>query len=157
MQLTQFSDYALRTLIYLGVRGDSLATIEEIAAAYGISESHLTKVVHKLGKLGILATVRGRGGGMRLGRLPTEINIGETVRLMEGNLNLVECFDAEHNSCPIAPVCGLTGVLDEALRAFMSVLDRYTLADMIRNKSDISGLLALPGEAAAARRSGAGR
>lgn len=157
MQLTQFSDYALRTLIYLGVRGDSLATIEEIAAAYGISESHLTKVVHKLGKLGIVATVRGRGGGMRLGRAPAEINIGETVRLMEGNLTLVECFDAEHNTCPIAPVCGLTSILDEALRAFMLVLDRYTLADMIRNKGDIVGLLSLPAEAVTARRSSAGR
>ncbi|WP_374654975.1 Rrf2 family transcriptional regulator [Dongia sp.] len=144
MQLTQFSDYALRTLIFLGLRPGSLATIEEIAGAYGISESHLTKVVHKLGRLGIVETVRGRGGGMRLGRLPAEINIGATVRQMEGNLNIVECFDVEHNTCPIAPICGLTGVLAEALEAFMKVLDRYTLADMLGNRRDLAGLLGIP-------------
>jgi len=144
MQLTQFSDYALRTLIYLGMREGSLATIEEIAAAYGISESHLTKVVHKLGRLGVIDTVRGRGGGMRLNRSPADINIGATVRLMEGNLNIVECFDIAHNTCPIAPVCTLSGVLGEALEAFMKVLDRYTLAEMIKNRGDLASLLPMP-------------
>ncbi len=144
MQLTQFSDYALRTLIYLGVRGEELTTIEEIAAAYGISESHLTKVVHKLGKLGFITTVRGRGGGMRLGRKPAEINIGAAVRQMEGNLVIVECFDTAHNTCPIAPVCSLSGILSLALDAFLGVLDRYTLADMIDNRRDLAGLLAIP-------------
>jgi Rrf2 family nitric oxide-sensitive transcriptional repressor len=141
MQLTQFSDYSLRTLIYLGLREGSLATIEEIAAAYGISESHLTKVVHKLGRLGVIDTVRGRGGGMRLSRRPADINIGATVRLTEGNLTIVECFDVAHNTCPIAPVCGLNGALGEALEAFMAVLDRYTLADIIRNRRDLAALL----------------
>lgn len=152
MQLTQFSDYALRTLIYLGVREGDLATIEEIAASYGISESHLTKVVHKLGRLGIIDTVRGRGGGMRLNRRPADINIGATVRQMEGNLTIVECFDIEHNTCPIAPVCGLTGVLTEALEAFMAVLDRYTLADMMKERRNLAGLLSISIEDDARRR-----
>jgi Rrf2 family nitric oxide-sensitive transcriptional repressor len=151
MQLTQFSDYALRTLVYLGLRDGSLVTIEEIAAAYGISESHLTKVVHKLGRIGTVETVRGRGGGMRLGRNPADINIGATVRQMEGNLNIVECFDIEHNTCPIAPVCRLTGVLGQALEAFMAVLDRYTLADVLKNGNDLSALLSIPVEGGAAR------
>jgi Rrf2 family nitric oxide-sensitive transcriptional repressor len=151
MQLTQFSDYALRTLVYLGLRDGSLVTIEEIAAAYGISESHLTKVVHKLGRIGTIETVRGRGGGMRLGRGPADINIGATVRQMEGNLNIVECFDIEHNTCPIAPVCRLTGVLGQALEAFMAVLDRYTLADVLKNGNDLSALLSIPAEDGARR------
>lgn len=144
MQLTQFSDYSLRTLIYLGLRPDELVTIEEIAGAYGISESHLTKVVHKLGKLNIIDTVRGRRGGMRLSLTPAQINIGATVRLTEGNLTIVECFDVEHNTCPIAPVCGLTSILHEALEAFMKVLDRYTLADVLKNRPAFAALLAIP-------------
>lgn len=152
MQLTQFSDYALRTLIYLGLRADELVTIEEIAGAYGISESHLTKVVHKLGRLNIIDTVRGRRGGMRLNCQPSEINIGATVRQMEGNLTIVECFDSEHNTCPIAPVCGLTGILGEALEAFMTVLDRYTLADILHQRSAFAALLAIPIDQVASRR-----
>lgn len=141
MQLTQFSDYSLRVLIYLGLRGDRLATIEEIAGAYGISESHLTKVAHKLGQLGVIETVRGRRGGMRLASRPEAINIGATVRLTETNRTIVECFDGAHNTCPIAPVCGLAGVLSDALDAFLAVLDRYTLADVLNNRRDLGGLL----------------
>lgn len=144
MQLTQFSDFSLRTLIYLGLRQDELVTIEEIAAAYGISESHLTKVVHKLGRLNIIETVRGRRGGMRLYRAPAEVNIGAIVRQMEGNLTIVECFDTAHNTCPIAPVCGLTSILGEALEAFLAVLDRYTLADILRDRVAFASLLAIP-------------
>lgn len=156
MQLTQFSDYSLRTLIYLGLRPDELATIEEIAGAYDISESHLTKVVHKLGKLNIIDTVRGRHGGMRLNCPPAEINIGAIVRQTEGNLTIVECFDVEHNTCPIAPVCGLTGILGEALNAFMAVLDRYTLADILTNRPAFATLLSIP-IADLGRRRSAGR
>ena len=141
MQLTQFSDYSLRVLIYLGLRGEQLATIEEIAGAYGISESHLTKVAHKLGQLGVIETVRGRKGGMRLADDPARINIGATIRLTETNRIIVECFDAEHNTCPIAPVCALAGVLGEALAAFLAVLDRYTLADVLKNRRDLGNLL----------------
>lgn len=141
MQLTQFSDYSLRILIYLGLRPDALATIEEIATAYGISESHLTKVAHRLGQLGIIVTVRGRHGGMRLQTPPAEINIGTTIRQMETNLALVECFNPDHNTCPIAPACALAGILDEALQAFLNVLDQYSLADVIGNPKSLGGLL----------------
>lgn len=144
MQLTQFSDYSLRVLIYLGLRPHQLSTIEEIAAAYGVSESHLTKVVHKLGQLQIIETVRGRNGGMRLRSDPASINIGATVRLTEANLTIVECFDRVHNTCPIAPVCVLAGVLGDALSAFFAVLDRYTLADVLQNRQDLGGILGLP-------------
>jgi Rrf2 family nitric oxide-sensitive transcriptional repressor len=144
MQLTQFSDYSLRTLIYLALRPNELVTIEQIAVAYGISESHLTKVVHKLGRLNIIGTVRGRRGGMRLNCMAGAINIGAIVRQMEANLAIVECFDAEHNTCPIAPVCRLTSVLAEALEAFLAVLDRYTLADVVKDRSSFAALLAIP-------------
>lgn len=154
MQLTQFSDYSLRTLIYLGLRPDELVTIEEIAGAYGISESHLTKVVHKLGKLSIIDTVRGRRGGMRLNCAPSQINVGATIRQTEGNLTIVECFDVEHNTCPIAPVCGLAGMLHEALEAFMKVLDRYTLADVLKDRSALATLLAIPMADVGKRRAG---
>lgn len=141
MQLTQFTDYSLRVLIYLGLRPDRLSTIEEIAAAYGISESHLTKVAHKLGRLGMIETLRGRNGGMRLKHDPATINIGATIRSMEANLVVVECFDREENTCPIAPACRLAGILGEALDAFFTVLDRYTLADILKNRRDLGGFL----------------
>ena len=141
MQLTQFSDYSLRVLIYLGLRDGQLSTIEEIAAAYGISESHLTKVAHKLGQLGIIDTVRGRKGGMRLANDAAQINIGTTIRLTETNLTIVECFEANRNTCPIAPVCALSKALGDALDAFLAVLDRYTLADILKNRRDLGRLL----------------
>jgi Rrf2 family nitric oxide-sensitive transcriptional repressor len=144
MQLTQFTDFSLRVLIYLGLRRDRVSTIEEIAAAYGISESHLTKVAHRLGRLGLVETLRGRNGGMRLREAPARINIGATVRLMETNMVVVECFDPAQNTCPIAPVCALQGVLASALEAFLAVLDRYSLADLLENRRDLAALLRLP-------------
>ncbi len=143
MQLTQFSDFALRTLIYLSLRRDRLSTIEEVAGAFGVSESHLTKVVHRLGKLGVAETQRGRHGGLRLARAPEEINIGWLVRQTEENVTLVECFDTAHNTCPIAPVCGLSTALQEALKAFLSVLDRYTLADVTHDPKGLVQLLGI--------------
>jgi len=150
MRLTAYTDFSLRVLIYLALRPDRLTTIEEIAGAYGISESHLTKVAHRLGKLGLIDTLRGRNGGMRLKDAPETINIGATVRLMESNMVVVECFDPVNNTCPIAPVCALQSVLGDALSAFLAVLDRYTLADVIGNRRDLMTLLNLPTDPAAA-------
>jgi Rrf2 family transcriptional regulator, nitric oxide-sensitive transcriptional repressor len=141
MRLTRYTDYALRTLLYLGLHGRDLASIGDIARAYGISENHLTKVVHHLGRLGFVETVRGRGGGLRLARAPEAIGIGEVVRRTEDDLALVDCFTA--TSCAIAGACGLQRALGEALAAFLGVLDRYTLADLLR-----------PGGAATAARLG---
>lgn len=129
MRLTRYTDYALRTLIYLGLNEPRQSSIGEIARAYGISENHLTKVVHQLGRLGLVRTIRGRGGGLRLALDPAEIVVGAVVRQTEEDLALVECFSG--GACAITPSCRLRRVLGEALAAFLAVLDRYTLADLL--------------------------
>jgi Rrf2 family nitric oxide-sensitive transcriptional repressor len=142
MRLTNFTDYTLRVLIYLGVNGDKsrLATISDIATAYGISENHLMKVVHHLAKEGYVETTRGKGGGMRLARPPEKINIGEVVRHSEEDFRMVECFDKGNLACPIIPACALYEVLERALRAFFDVLDGRTLADLIGNQTKLAKL-----------------
>lgn len=142
MQLTQYSDYALRTLIYLAISTEN-TTITEIAEHYKISRNHLVKVVHNLGKLGYITTTRGRQGGLRLAMPPGQINIGEVARNTEPNFNLVECFDRKNNRCVITPACKLKHVLGEAFHAFTKVLDRYTLADMISNSDDLRECLGM--------------
>lgn len=140
MQLTQYTDFALRTLLYLAITKEN-ATITEIAERYQISRNHLVKVVHNLGKLGYITTVRGRQGGLRLARAPESINLGEVVRRTEPNFNLVECFDRVHDQCILTPGCQLKGVLGKAFKAFMNVLDEYTLADLISNRNELEQLL----------------
>lgn len=141
MRLTTFSDYTLRVLMYLGVRRGELVTIAEIAAAYGISENHLMKVVHFLGRQGYVETVRGKGGGLRLVMDPGKIGIGEVVRGTEENLALVECFDAEQNQCNIEPACLLKGIFKKAANAFFAELDRHTLADLLRPTPKLARIL----------------
>lgn len=131
MKLTRYTDYALRVLMHLAARPERLSSIGEIARSYGISQNHLMKVVHDLRKAGYIAAVRGRSGGIRLARPPSEINVGEVVRHTEEGFDLVDC-----GSCIIAPACGLTGVLGEALRAFMRTLDGYTLADLVADRTE---------------------
>ncbi len=145
MRLTRYTDYALRTLMYLGLKpAGELATINEIAVRYGISENHLMKVVHRLGQVGLVTTVRGRQGGVALARDPAAINIGDVVRQCEDDMRLVECFDPEGNTCPIAGVCGLTPVLGEALAAFLAVLDATTLADLLAPRKALEAVLQPP-------------
>lgn len=132
MRLTTFSDYAFRVLIYLGSSPQGLATIADIAAAYGISENHLMKVVHQLAQLGYIETVRGKGGGMRLARPPAAIRVGEVLRATEDGFAVVDCMGEEESDCRIARACALKGVLGEAVGAFLGTLDRYTLADLVR-------------------------
>ncbi|MBN4078841.1 Rrf2 family transcriptional regulator [Gammaproteobacteria bacterium AH-315-C21] len=139
MQLTQYTDFSLRTLIYLGLHRDALSTITEISASYKISRNHLVKVVHQLGAQGLIVTVRGKGGGIRLAGPPDEINIGDVVRRFE-SLALVECF-SDSNTCAISPSCRLRGVLKEAMQSFMSVLDNYTLKDLLVNQKKMKSLL----------------
>ena len=135
MRLTRYTDYAMRVLLYLGARQDRLCSIAEIAQAYGISQNHLMKVVSDLVNAGYLVSVRGRFGGVRLARPPAEINVGAVVRHTEDGFDLVDC-----GSCIIAPACGLTGALAQALRAFMTVLDGYTLENLLNKRLDMAGL-----------------
>ena len=140
MRLTTFTDYTLRVLIYLGLHQDRLVTIADIAQAYGISENHLMKVVHGLAQRGDIETVRGKGGGMRLARLPQEINIGETIRATEGYGGLLGCIDGNSDCC-IQGTCALVGILREAQNALYAVLDRHTLADLLQQDSGLRVLL----------------
>jgi len=133
MRLTRYTDYALRVLIYLGARPDALCSIAEISRAYDISQNHLMKVVNDLVNAGYLASARGRFGGIKLAKLPEEINVGAVIRHTEDNFDLVDCGD-----CVIAPACGLTGALRQALAAFLAVLDGYTLADLIAKPADLA-------------------
>ncbi len=143
MRLTTYTDYTLRTLMYLGVCGEARVTIEDIATAYGISRNHLTKIVHELGRDGYLETSRGRGGGIRLARPAAEINIGEVVRRCERQNALVECFGSG-NRCCITSVCMLRSALAEAQESFMLVLDGYTLADLVRPRRALACSLGVP-------------
>jgi Rrf2 family nitric oxide-sensitive transcriptional repressor len=141
MQLTLYTDYSLRVLLYLGVHSDELVTIGEIADAYKISRNHLVKVVHHLASMGFVHTTRGKGGGVRLMRPPEEIRLGEVIRSTEGGFELVECMNSATNTCPIDQLCALKGVVREALSAFTSVWDRYTLADVLRNRGQLAEVL----------------
>jgi Rrf2 family transcriptional regulator, nitric oxide-sensitive transcriptional repressor len=129
MQLTLFSDYSLRVLLYLSTHRDRRVPLPEISAAYGISQHHLVKVVQRLVEERLVESVRGRGGGLRLARPPGDINIAAVVRLTEPNSTLVECFDARTNTCPIDSACGLKMALVKAQNAFFAELERYSLAD----------------------------
>ena len=128
MRLTRFTDYGLRTLIYLALKPDALASIAEIATAYRISESHMTKVIHALGQAGLIETLRGRHGGLRLARPAAQIGLGAVVRATEPELALVECQAGI--DCAIEGCCRLHGIMDEAVGAVLGVLDRYTVADV---------------------------
>jgi Rrf2 family nitric oxide-sensitive transcriptional repressor len=130
MRLTMFSDYALRVLLVLATRTDTLVTIAEVASAFEVSETHLTKVAHVLGKTGWIATVRGRNGGMRLAVDPRKLRLGEVVRRLEADFALVECFGSD-NRCVLTGGCGLEVALQLALAAFFAELDHYTLADLV--------------------------
>jgi Rrf2 family transcriptional regulator, nitric oxide-sensitive transcriptional repressor len=141
MELTYYTDYSLRTLMYLAVRKDRRCTVSEIASAYGISRNHLVKVVHGLSRGGFIRSFRGKGGGILLARAAKAINVGKVVRYTEGPLRLVECFRGRENRCPITPACGLIGALREASDSFLRVLDRYTLADLTTSRARLERIL----------------
>lgn len=141
MKLKLFTDYSMRVLLYLGARPDRLCSIAEVARGYGISQNHLMKVVNELARNGYVESVRGRFGGVRLRLPPEDINVGTLVRHTEEEFELVDC-----DSCVIAPACGLTNLLKEALDAFFRVLDQRTLADLLLQRQDIDLLFPLPAE-----------
>jgi Rrf2 family nitric oxide-sensitive transcriptional repressor len=141
MKLTAFTDYSLRVLLYLAANSGRKSTIAEIAAAFDISEHHLVKVVHFLGKQGWIATVRGKGGGMTLALQPKDICLGQVVRDTEGSAVPAECFEPGGGHCILSGCCELKGPLAEAVGAFYAVLDRYSLADVMTNRRAFAQVL----------------
>lgn len=141
MNLTRFTDYSLRTLIYVGMHPDRNSSIEEVSDAFRISRNHLLKVVHTLGRLGFLTTLRGRSGGLRLGMPAEDIRLGDVVRATEPGFELLECFEPTRDQCVITSQCRLKGVLHRALRSFLHELDQHTLKDLLANRSDLARAL----------------
>jgi Rrf2 family nitric oxide-sensitive transcriptional repressor len=137
MQLTRFSDYSLRVLLYLAAHPDRVVPIQEVSRAYRVSHHHLVKVVQRLVAEDLIVSTRGRRGGLRLKRAPRDINVGTLVRATEPHFDLVECLDRATNTCPIEPACGLKRVLVNAQRAFLAVLDDCTLADFERRTPEL--------------------
>jgi Rrf2 family nitric oxide-sensitive transcriptional repressor len=142
MRLTAYTDYTLRTLMYLAVNADRHATIAEIARTYRISETHLMKIVHQLGVAGDIETIRGRNGGIHLSKPAADINLGAVVRRTEPDMDLVACFE-DAGTCAIGEACVLRTALHQALAAFLAVLDRYTLADLVAPRRKLATLLGL--------------
>jgi len=140
MHLTRQADYTMRLLIHLAVQPDQSATVEQIAQRYKISRHHLTKVAHRAVQAGYVSGVRGRSGGLKLARKPKDICIGEVLRTVE-DWDIVECFAAELNACVITGGCGLKPILKQALDAWFAVLDRYSLADVVRRRTVLVQLL----------------
>ena len=133
MRLSLHTDYALRTLMFLAAR-DGHHSITEIARQYGISRNHLMKVAQRLAASGYVNSVLGRGGGLKLARPAGELNVGTIVRNLEDTGNFVECFNAESNQCVVTPVCGLSRVLAGGMKAFMSHLDQFSIADLVGDR-----------------------
>jgi Rrf2 family nitric oxide-sensitive transcriptional repressor len=148
--MTQFSNFAVRVLMYAALNGGRPSSVPEIARAYGVSHNHLKKAAAELRRLGYVEGVRGRVGGLRLARPPEDINIGAVIRATEGDVTLVECFDGENNTCPLLPACELRRALHEALAAFFQVLDGYTLADLLAPGPRLASLLGMDAPACGA-------
>jgi Rrf2 family nitric oxide-sensitive transcriptional repressor len=147
MRLTDYTDYALRVLLYLSVRPAGLSTIQEISDAYGVSKNHLMKIVQQLGELGWVETVRGRNGGLRLADGSNALTIGDIVRRTESDFSIVGCFeeraDAEQR-CVIQSQCRLRGVLAAARDAFLAELDKHTVGELAGPASELARLLGIP-------------
>ena len=141
MRLNQASDYALRVLIFVASSNEELAKIDDISKRYHISRAHCMKIVNRLSRAGLLETVRGRNGGLRLNAPLEDIRIGDVVRAIEEDFALVECLRGQENKCIITSACQLPGIFNEALYAFMAVLDKYTLADITQNRNELHNIL----------------
>ncbi len=140
LKLTAFTDYSLRTLIYLAVHPDRLCTASEVAAYFEISQNHMSKVTHNLSKAGYISTKKGKNGGMVLSALPKEIKLGEVIKKIEPNFDIAECFNCEENTCKISAVCRLKGAFFSAYTAFIEELNGYTLADVTKTKGELLNL-----------------
>ena len=134
MQITRFTDYGLRTLMYVAARSENISSVKEIAEHYGISRNHLVKVVHRLSQLGYIETTKGKGGGLQIAQGTENLCLGDLIKQLEPNMNIVECFDAETNTCRITGSCQLKNYLFEATKNFIDTMNKYTLADAVQNK-----------------------
>ena len=142
MKLTAYSNYALRSLQLAALRSPDLVRVDDVVRVHGLARPHIVKIVHELGQAGLVETRRGRGGGFRLSRPAEDIVVGDVIRLTEGPLELVECFNPERNSCPLIGICKLSRALHEATKAFMTVLDELTLADIASNRGELLSRIA---------------
>lgn len=137
MRLTSYTNFAMRSLQLAALKAPDLIRVDDVVRIHGLSRPHIVKIVHELGQAGYISTLRGRGGGFRLARPAEEIIVGDVVRLTEGPMDLVECFNPASNTCPLIGICKLSRALQDATRAFMAVLDDLTLADIASNRSDL--------------------
>ncbi|MGB7431092.1 MAG: Rrf2 family transcriptional regulator [Ahrensia sp.] len=142
MKLTSYTNYAMRSLQLAALKAPGLVRIDDVARIHNLSRPHIMKIVHELGKAGYLETVRGRNGGFRLARPPQDIIVGDVVRITEGPLDIVECFNAEKNTCPLMGVCILSKKMQQATAAFMAVLDDLTIADIAANRGQLMDRIA---------------
>lgn len=142
MKLTSYTNFALRSLQLAALKAPDLIRVDDVVRVHGLARPHIVKIVHELGLANYVVTQRGRNGGFRLARAAEEIVIGDVVRLTEGPMELVECFNPVSNTCPLIGVCKLSRALQEAKRAFMAVLDDLTLADIAANRGDLLARIA---------------
>ncbi len=137
MKLTSYTNYALRCLQLAAIRAPNLVRTDDVVAIHGISRAHIVKVIHELGKAGYIQTVRGRNGGFKLNQPAHDIVVGAVVRITEGPLTVVECFNPKNNTCPLIGICRLSNKIQEATKAFMDVLDDVTIADIAANRAGL--------------------
>ena len=137
MKLTSYTNYVLRSLQLAALKAPNRIKVDDVVKVHGLARPHIVKIVHELGRAGYLETVRGRGGGFFLARPPEDIIIGDVVRLTEGPLDIVECFNPKKNTCPLIGICKLSKAMQMATKAFMDVLDDLTLADIASNKHEL--------------------
>ena len=142
MKLTSYTNFAMRSLQLAALKAPNLIRVDDVVRVHGLARPHIVKIVHELGQAGYIVTQRGRGGGFRLAKPAEEIIVGDVVRLTEGPLDLVECFNPENNTCPLIGIYKLSRALQEATRAFMAVLDDLTLADIASNRNDLLARIA---------------
>lgn len=152
MRLTLHADYGLRVLLYLAARPGEVVSTSEIGEAYGISKNHLVRVAQSLRDAGFVSLAVGRGGGLSLAKPASEIRVGRVVQALEPDLQLVECFDRETNTCAVAPFCGLRRPLQRALEAFLEALDESTIADVVASSGPKLGQPFVPLKARRAAR-----
>ncbi len=137
MKLTSYTNYALRSLQLAALHAPDLVRVDDVVRIHRLARPHIVKIVYELGKAGYLETRRGRGGGFRLSRPANEIIVGDIVRLTEGSMDVVECFNLANNTCPLIGICRLSRKIKQATAAFMTVLDDVTIADITANKNDL--------------------